>query len=156
MNASANFALSENRIRNFTEYIDDYDNGGQVTKTYSSPIIAYSPAVVGGATINFFPVKNLEISLLNKYVSRQYLDNTGNRDRSLDPFFTQDLRIIKSISIKKIKSFSLIAQVFNLLDEKYEPNGYTYSYIAGGVTNTENYYFPMAGRNFMIGLTIKL
>ncbi|MEJ7671196.1 MAG: TonB-dependent receptor [Chitinophagaceae bacterium] len=29
LNASANIAFSKNKIKNFTEYIDDYDNGGQ-------------------------------------------------------------------------------------------------------------------------------
>ncbi len=35
MNASANLALSKNKVKNFTEYIDDYDNGGQKTNSFS-------------------------------------------------------------------------------------------------------------------------
>jgi iron complex outermembrane receptor protein len=45
-------------------------------------------------------------------------------------------------------------QVNNLFDVRYEPNGYTFSYMAGGAMTTENYFFPMAGRNLMIGLSI--
>jgi len=37
----------------------------------------------------------------------------------------------------------------------YEPNGYTFSYYYGGSLTTENYYFPMAGRNFMVGVNVR-
>jgi len=160
INASANLAFSRNKIKDFTEYIDDYDNGGQKTNQYGSTHIAFSPSVVGGAGIHFLPVENAELSLLGKYVSRQYLDNTGMKGRSLDPFYTQDLRAMYTIKRQpdkkgKQQEVSIIAQVNNILGEKYEPNGYTYSYFSGGTTVTENYYFPMAGRNFMVGLNVK-
>ncbi len=156
MNAAANISLSENKVKNFTEYIDDYDNGGQKTNNYSSATIAYSPSVVGGATINFIPVKNGELSLLSKYVGKQYLDNTNNDARSLNAYFVQDVRAIYTIKNKGLKEINIIAQLNNVFGKKYEPNGYSYSYIVGGETITENYYFPMAGRNFMFGLNISL
>src|SRR5437868_803101 len=56
-NAAANLTLSENKIKNFTEYIDDYDNGGQQTKYYSKTDISFSPSVIAGASLNFLPVK---------------------------------------------------------------------------------------------------
>ena len=156
MNAAANISLSENKVKNFTEYIDDYDNGGQKTNNFSSATIAYSPSVVGGATINFIPIKNGELSLLSKYVSKQYLDNTSNNTRSLHAFFVQDIRAIYTIKNKGLKEINIIAQLNNVFGKKYEPNGYTFSYFVGGETVTENYYFPMAGRNFMLGLNISL
>ncbi len=156
MNAAANISLSENKVKNFTEYIDDYDNGGQKTNSYASATIAYSPAVVGGATINFIPVKNGELSLLSKYVGKQYLDNTGNDARSLNAFFVQDVRAIYTIKNKGLKEINIIAQLNNVFSKKYEPNGYTFSYFVGGETITENYYFPMAGTNFMFGLNVSL
>ena len=156
MNAAANISLSENKVKNFTEYIDDYDNGGQKTNNFSSATIAYSPSVVGGATINFIPIKNGELSLLSKYVSKQYLDNTSNNARSLNAFFVQDVRAIYTIKNKGLKEINIIAQLNNVFGKKYEPNGYTFSYFVGGETVTENYYFPMAGRNFMLGLNISL
>ncbi len=155
-NASVNITLSRNKIKDFTEYTDDYDNGGQKATVYPLPAIAFSPSVVGGATLNFLPWKNMELSLLNKYVSRQYLDNTEQENRSLDAFFVQDLRAIFTIKKKKLKELNIIAQVNNIFSTKYEPNGYTFSYIYGGSITTENFYFPMAGRNFMIGVNVKL
>ncbi len=156
MNASANLALSKNKVKNFTEYIDDYDNGGQKTTVYNLPDIPFSPSVVGGASINILPFKNAELSLLSKYVSKQYLDNTESDSRSLNSFYVQDVRAIYTIKKKWLKEVNIIAQVNNIFGKKYEPNGYTYSYFVGGETVTENFYFPMAGTNFMIGLNVRL
>ncbi len=45
--------------------------------------------------------------------------------------------------------------VNNLFNNMYEPNGYTYSYLYGGQLINANYFFPMAGTNFMVGLNLK-
>jgi iron complex outermembrane recepter protein len=156
MNASANLAFSKNKIQSFTEFIDDYDNGGQKQNHYTSTDIAFSPSVVGGSTINFLPIENLEMSLISKYVSKQYLDNTQNENRKLNSFYVQDARIIYTIKKKKPKEININVQINNIFNRKYEPNGYTYNYIFGGELSVNNYYFPMAGTNFMLGLNIKL
>ncbi|MBS4066550.1 MAG: TonB-dependent receptor [Chitinophagaceae bacterium] len=154
-NASANLTLSSNRVLNFTEFSDDYDNGGQKENFFKSAPLSFSPAVVGGATLNFIPVKNSELSLLNKYVSRQYLDNTGIDTRSIDAFFVTDVRAAYTLKTKFMKELVLSFQLNNVLDMKYEANGYTYNYIYGGQTIVENFYYPMAGRNFMLGVNMK-
>ncbi|MES1218898.1 MAG: TonB-dependent receptor, partial [Bacteroidota bacterium] len=156
LNASANLAISRNKIKNFSEYIDDYDNGGQKINNYNTSDIAYSPAVVGGATINLLPIENFEISLLSKYVSKQYLDNTQDNGRILHSFYVQDIRAIYTIKKKRLKEVNLFAQVNNLFNKKYEPSGYTYNYIYGGELSVNNYYFPMAGTNFMVGVNVRL
>ena len=94
--------------------------------------------------------------MLVKYVSRQYLDNTEDKSRSLQPYYVQDVRL--SYSIKKLlfKEWYIIGVVNNVFNKKYEPNGYTFSYISGGKANTENFYFPMAGTNYMLGVNVKL
>jgi iron complex outermembrane receptor protein len=156
VNVTGNIAFSQNKVKNFSEFIDDYDNGGQKINNYSSANIAYSPALVGGASINILPAKNVELNLNNKYVSKQYLDNTGNNDRALNAFLVQDVRAAYTIKYKWLKEVNIIGQINNLLNRKYEPNGYTFSYIYGGQTTTENYYFPMAGINFMIGVNVRM
>ena len=45
--------------------------------------------------------------------------------------------------------------VNNILGNKYVSNGWTYSYISGAEQFTENYYYPQALRNFMVGLSLK-
>ncbi len=156
LHVSANLALSRNKVQDFTEYIDDYDNGGQKINTYASSDIAFSPNVVGGATIRFIPVPRFEISLVGKYSGKQYLDNTQNENRKLDAFYVQDAGLAYSLQKAFLKEVNFILQVNNIFSRKYEPNGYTFSYLYAGELTTENFYFPMAGINFMAGINIRL
>ena len=156
LNIAANLTLSENKIKNFTELIDDYDNGGTKANFYKKSDIAFSPAIVGGGSINIVPVKNGEISLISKYTGRQYLDNTSQKSRSLNAYYLQDVRLSYSPGlIKFLKATTFIVQLNNVFNKKYEANGYTFSYYSGGLT-TENFYFPMAPFNCMVGVNIKL
>ena len=156
LNASANVTWSRNSIKNFTEFYDDYDNGGQKSIQHGSTDISFSPSVVAGATITVIPFRNAEIASLSKYVSRQYLDNTSDITRSLEPYYVQDVRLAYTLKNVVFKETNLVLLVNNLFNKRYEPNGYTFSYLAGGELTTENYYYPMAGINFMAGLNIKL
>lgn len=149
-------SISRNKIMNFTEYVDDYDNGGQKTFFYKDPDIAFSPWLVGNAIISYKPVTAAEISLLSKYVSRQFLDNTGSKARQLDEYLVNDLRASFTVRNKLFKEIVILGQLNNLFDVKYEPNGYTFSYFYNAELITENFYYPMAGRNFMIGVNVRL
>jgi len=155
-NVAANVALSSNKVKNFTAYFDDFDNGGQKAVNYATADIAFSPGIVGGASLNFKPFRNGEISFISKYVGRQYLDNTSSEERSLNPFYVQDARISYMVSKKLFRSINFIFQVNNLFDTKYEANGYTYGYQSDGKFVSDNYYFPMAGINVMFGVNIEL
>ena len=155
LNVAANIAFSRNKIKNFTEYVDDYDTGGQKTFQYHNSDISFSPNIVAGATINFIPIRNAEFSLLSKYVGREFLDNTSKISRSLDPFYVQDARAIFKINNKIAREINFVVQANNIFNKKYEPNGYTFSYFYSASLATENYYFPMAGTNFMAGINIK-
>jgi iron complex outermembrane receptor protein len=149
-----NIALSRNKVKQFTEYYDDYDAGGQKTNFYSDADIAFSPAVVENATLSYKPFANTEIRLNSKYVSRQYLDNTSRKDRSIDPFFIQDLILNHVFKPKGFSSIELILQINNLWNKLYAPNGYTFSYTFNNQVSINNYYYPMAERNLMVGLNI--
>lgn len=156
INVSGNLTLSRNKIKNFTEYIDNYDDGTQITRQHNNTDISFSANTIGTAAIHFFPVQQAEISLLGKYVGKQYLDNTQNENRKLNGYFTQDIRAIYTLRKKTSREFQFIFQVYNLFNKKYEPNGYTFSYVYSGTLSTENYYYPMAGRHFMFAVNIKI
>ncbi|MEO5984635.1 MAG: TonB-dependent receptor, partial [Ferruginibacter sp.] len=149
---SGNLTISKNKIKNYTEYLDDYDNGGQQTKLYQSSTLPFSPAVTGNLSLNFIPVKNSLIALTGKMISRQFLDNTSDKLRSLHPYYVQDARISYTLTRKSIKSLMFFVQVYNVFSEKYEANGYTFSYINQNKTETQNYYYPMAPINLMFGV----
>jgi iron complex outermembrane receptor protein len=148
-------SISDNKIKNFTEYVDDYDNGGQIVNNYTNTDLAFSPNFIGSGELSFQAFKKTEIALLSKYVSKQYLDNTSNSQRSLDAFFVNDLRLRYNTSFKGIKNIGLTLLVNNVFSELYEANGYTFSYMYGGDFTTENYYYPQAPRNFLLSLGLK-
>ena len=153
---SGNVTFSKNKVKNFTEYLDDYDNGGQVSKSYKETDISFSPDIISSLSVNIAPLKNTLLTLTGKYVGDQYLDNTSNRSRVLHDYYTQDVRAGYVWKKSKLSEVNIFLQVNNIFSRLYEPNGYTYSYIYGGETATENYYFPMAPVNFVVGLNIKL
>ncbi|RMG58347.1 MAG: TonB-dependent receptor, partial [Bacteroidetes bacterium] len=128
----ANLALSQNRIAEFEEILYDYGTGAVITEVYTNTPIAFSPAVIAGGSLSYQPVTGLDISLISKYVGRQYLDNTGRESRSLAPFWRNDLRLLYSLEPIWAQEISLGLQVNNLLDIQYAPNGYTYSYLFNG------------------------
>lgn len=157
-----NIAFSQNKIAEFTEYIDDYSGADfrQEAITYTDTDIAFSPNTVASAIIEFKPVKNLSLNWLSKFVGQQFLDNTSNESRDLDAFFTNDLRISYKVQPRYFKSLELNLLINNVFNEMYEPNGYTFSYFVPGETSnrdlvTENFYYPQAGINFLLGLSLK-
>lgn len=155
VNLSGNIAFSENKIKNFVELIDDFDNGGFASNFYKKTDISFSPSVVSAYSINILPLKNSEISILGKYVSRQYMDNTSNKSRSVNPYYVQDVRLSYTLQNKLAKETSFILQFNNIFNRKYEANGYTFSYVYDGL-QTENFYYPMALFNVLFTLNIKL
>jgi len=148
-------SFSRNRIHHFTEYLDDFDKGGQRVIPHGTTDISFSPAVIGGASLMVTPVKNAQLSLSGKYVSRRYLDNTSNRDRSLDPYLVEDLQLHYDWTPKKIASIGFNLIIHNLLDTDYLTNGYTYSYVSEGKIQTENSFFPQAGIHFSAGIDVR-
>ncbi len=152
---NANATFSQNKIKNFTEYIVDYDNGGYQTVDHGKSDISFSPNVIVGSQFTYSLRKNLELALLTKYVSKQYLDNTSTETRKLDAYLTNDIRLSWTIKPSWANEIGFNLLVNNVLDEKYESNGYTYGYMYGGALTQENFYFPQAGRNFLIGVNFR-
>ncbi len=152
---AANCAVSSNKIKDYTEYVEDWDNGGLVTKSLGTSDISFSPGLVSGAAVKVRPFKGMTAELHSKYVSSQYIDNTSSPDRSLDPYFVSDLIVTYGISPKWANRFELQFKVVNLFNGEYETYAWVYRYIYGGSEYTMDGYFPQAGRNFMAGISMK-
>lgn len=157
---NGNLSLSQNKVKNFTEFIDSSDVNytvfTQYKKNYSLTDISFSPNVIAAANLIFRPVKNLEIAVLNKYVGRQYLDNTSDVDRSIHDYFVTDLRLNYTIRTRLIKEINLIGVIYNISNTVYETNGYNYSFYSGDQLYKQNYLAPAAPTNFMLALNLKL
>lgn len=152
---NVNATFSQNKIQDFTEYVINYDTGDYNTVNHGKSDISFSPNAIAGSQLTYILRKDLELALLSKYVGKQYLDNTSSETRKLDAYFTNDVRLSWTIRPSWMREVSFNLLVNNVLDEKYESNGYTYGYFAGGALTQENFYFPQAGRNFLVGVNFR-
>ena len=150
--------LSENKIEKYTESLYAYDENFSLDSIYAFELkntdIAFSPNVIVASELSYKPTKGIEIALLTRYIGDQYLDNTQFRGRQLDAYLVNDLRVQAIIPQKLFKEVKLQLLVNNIFGEEYSANGYTYSYVYGTKV-TENFVYPQALRNYMIGLNLK-
>ncbi len=151
--------LSQNKIAQFNEYVDTYlDTLPYYTQqaiTHTNADMSFSPNVIGNIGFEWMPIDNFNIAWMTKLVGRQYLDNTGNISRSIDPFNFSNVQFNYSIFDKFCKEIQFGVMINNVFNQMYSNNGYTFSYVSGGQTTTENFYYPQAGRNFMVRALLK-
>lgn len=152
---AAHVTFSKNKILKFSEYIDDYDLGGQIINEYKNKDIAYSPNAIAGAGLEYTLRKFTSFNITCKYIDKQYLDNTQNNNKILKAYTYVNFRAAHTFQGVKFKMLSLGLQINNLFNTLYEANGYTYSYKYGGEIVTENFYYPQAGINYMLVLNLK-
>jgi iron complex outermembrane receptor protein len=154
--AFGNITLSQNKIKNFKEIVSNYDTAdGLDTISHSSTDIAFSPATVAALSLVAQPIKNAEITLQNKYVGKQYLDNTSNENKILSTYFVTDLRLAYIVKFKSVKEIRFTVSLNNIFNQLYSSNGYTYGWIFNGRTNTYNHFYPQAGTNIFGGISFK-
>ena len=160
LNWSANVAFSQNQIKRFTEIVFDYGAGfdeyNVVEIGHQDSDISFSPSVVAGSDLSFSPAKGFMLQLLTKYVGKQYLDNTSNDSRAIENYLTNDIRMAYEFTLGDIKRVGLTLLVNNLLNEEYSSNGYTWGYFYGPTDRyQQNNYYPQAGTNFLMGLSLR-
>jgi iron complex outermembrane receptor protein len=168
---AANATFSQNKMNKYIEYIDNWDTWGQDSVIYDKTDISFSPSVIAGGKIEytfstansplFFYVykeqhkQELAFALLPKYVGKQFIDNTSSADRMLDGYFVMDARISWNfINIRKENYINMNFMLRNMLNNLYSANAWTYRYSTGGQNFTDYGFFPQAGMNYMIGLTL--
>lgn len=152
LNWLANVSFSQNKIKNFTEYVDNWDTGGQEAFELGTVDIAFSPRSTANSQIIYEPVKNLSFAFISSHVGRQFIDNTSDKGRSLNPWFVNNLKVGYSVKTGLFNEISLHFMVNNLFNEVYESNAWVYSYFLGGERYKIDGYFPQAGRHFMFGI----
>ncbi|MDG2059549.1 MAG: TonB-dependent receptor, partial [Flavobacteriales bacterium] len=169
LNWNANFTLSENKIVEHTEYIDNWETGGKLEVNYENTDISFSPNIIAKSEINY-NLKNLNASWIFKYIGKQYIDNSESAERMLDAYSVSGLLFSYSLNFKNIKEAKISLQVNNLMNNSYSNRAWVYRFISDGwnpigsdpYTNadTDGYnmigYFPQATRNYMLGITLGL
>ena len=155
-----NAALSQNKIKDFDEVVEDWDNGSQ-TIHYDNSTLAFSPSTIlnGFVTLHH---KGWQAVWHTNFVSRQYLDNTENEDRSLPSYSTSNLSLSYTLKPKKVMKEAIFGLSFsNLFNKHYAASGWVYSAICDsyGHPNDNRYYqigfIPMAGFTMMGNVTLR-
>lgn len=150
-----NFALSSNKNR---ETVRSFDGELQ---NLGATDIAFSPNLVAANAVVYQPAKNLQISLLSKFVGEQFMSNTEAASSKLASYFTNDLNVVYTLKPKS--TFDTVvfnALVNNLFDQKYVSNGYYFTFDddftnPGNIATVEGAgFYPQAGINFLAGVTL--
>ncbi len=147
--------LSQNKINAFTEYIDDWDTWSQTAVNHTHTDLSFSPSITASSSLSWMILKGFNMSLISKFVGRQYIDNTQSSDRKLDPYFVNNLLINYTIKPGFCNEIGLSVMINNIFNQKYESNAWVYRYTYENVMQKLDGYFPQAGINFMAGISVK-
>ncbi|MCX6306970.1 MAG: TonB-dependent receptor [Bacteroidetes bacterium] len=157
---TVNATLSRNRIRDFTQYIDQYDTTwtpqGQDTIYLGETDLSFSPNVILGGVLTYKPLVGLSFSLNSKYVGPQYIDNSSNASRSLEGYLVHGFGATYTVKTKIFGEVGFNLAINNLFNRKYETNAWVYPYYVGSTYNEANGYFPQALINFLFGISVKI
>lgn len=151
-----NATWSQNKIQNFISYTDDWDTWPeQVTEDLGTTDISFSPNLTAGSNIVWEVFENFDVSLLSNYVGRQFIDNTSNKNRSIDPYLVNNLKFHYTIRTNVIREIELMVRLNNIFNEEYEANAWVYRYYSGGNEYELNGYFPQAKFHWFAGVTLR-
>ena len=151
-----NLSLSENKNKDF------YFRRDGILTNLGETSISFSPNIVAGSIFNYGFNEKTNISVLTKYVGKQFMGNIDSKLSKLNSYSTTDLNIIYAPTsfplFKDLKISLLINNVFGL---KYISNGYFYTFdddysTQGKIKTIEGVgYYPQAQRNFLIGISTR-
>ena len=151
-----NIAMSTNKNKNFITSRD-----GELTNL-GNTTISFSPSIIAGNILSYKPLKNLELSLLSKFVGEQYMGNIDSTVSKLDSYFINDFNVVYTLkNVPFIKEITLSGIVNNLFNVKYVSNGYFFTFDddftnPGTITTIEGAgFYPQATTNFLVGATVR-
>lgn len=165
LDLEANAALSRNRIKDFTEVVETYDgdwNDMAPTEVhYDNSTLAFSPSAIVNGFADFH-FKGFKATWHTNLVSRQYLDNTECKERSLPKYSQTNVYLSYDLKCgsKGLKSTVLGVNFNNIFNRHYAAGGWVYSAIVGDDYPQDNRYYqigyiPMAGFTVMGHVTLK-
>lgn len=174
-----NAAISQNKIKDFDEWIEDWDdwegnpdasqyhcdgNGDEMRQFhYDNSTLAFSPSLILNGFVRLHH-KGWQAIWHTNYVSRQYLDNTESKERSLPCFSASNVDLSYTTKVTKalgIKQLTVGLNFHNIFNRHYASSGWVYSAVCEsyGHTNSNRYYqigfIPMAGFTAMGNITLR-
>jgi iron complex outermembrane receptor protein len=158
--------LSRNRISEWTQFYDVYDEQGAWIGSEPITYRDVPPLLTPDVVINLggeWAWRNTSVALMGRYVADSHLDNTGLDEFRLPAYTNLDLRASMglgrwwSATQPKITLF-----VNNLFDNQDQyPSGYSYQFInrnSSGIDTLDGipFYYPLATRNVVVSLELDL
>ena len=139
-----NAALSRGRLLDFDEHVEDWDNGERVLH-YADKALSYSPSAILNGFVNVH-FGGFRAVWHTGYVSRMYLDNSENLDRSLPGYSLSDLSLGYTFKPRKVlRAIDLGVDLNNLFSARVAQSGWVYSAIC------DSYGHPEGNRYYQIG-----
>jgi iron complex outermembrane receptor protein len=164
---NGNLTLSQNKILNFTDWVDDWTSGDQVEVSYGKTDISFSPDITAGSIFSFTG-KDITADFQTLYVGKQYLDNTQNDAASLKAYCISNLTVAYNVAgalhATSLRGITLKLQVNNIFNKtNYASNGGAYGYFESADGNgnflPENqkympWFYAQAGINIHAGIVV--
>ena len=168
---SGNLSISKNKIKKFTEYIDNWDNWGQDSVVHENTDLAFSPNAIFNVITEYKISPKFLVNFSSKYVGKQYIDNTSSNDRMLDDYMVQNLQFTYDFKTLFVEKCKISLRINNIFNKEYVSNAWVYSFTSNNwdPTSSDPYvsknsrngydmagYFPEATRNFLLAITIRI
>ncbi len=158
-------SLSRNRISEWTQFYDVYDEGGAWVG--NAPLVhrdvppLLTPEAILNGSLEWTPRQAVGLSATARWVEVAQLDNTGNADFRTPAYFSLDGQLTVSLAGLVSRGEPRIRlQATNLLDsERIWPSGYSYLYFLRGASGQDDlagtaYYYPLATRSVYVTLDV--
>ena len=160
LSVEGNAALSRNRLLDFDEVIEDWDdwegnpdyaqyhcdgNGDEMRSFhYTDKALAFSPSAILNGFVNVH-FSGFRAVWHTGYVSRMYLDNSENVDRSLPAYSLSDLSLSYTLKPRKVlREVVFGLDLNNIFSARVAQSGWVYSAVAESYGHTpENRYYQL-------------
>ena len=150
-----NLVASRNKILNYHQYVDLYDNQNDWNwigqdSIVGTTTIAFSPSITA-LSLFTFDVADFTTTIQTSVVGKQYLDNTEDENASMRAYSTTNINLQYLLPVKL--EIRLLCQVNNIFNAKYANNGGAEaSRFADGSRCC--WYYAQAGINVHAGFNI--
>ena len=160
-----NMVLSRNKIQNYKQYIDLYDNANDWNWVGQDSVvgdvtIAFSPTITAMSLFTF-DYKGFVGTIQTNVTGRQYLDNTEDLAAMLKAYTTTNVNLQYSLPMKQwlagrrgVPEIKLLCQLNNIFNAKFASNGGAEaSRFADGSRCA--WYYAQAGINVHAGFVVQ-
>ena len=159
-----NIVISRNKIRNYKQYIDlydDQDNWNWIGRdsVVGETTIAFSPTITAMSLFTF-DYKGFLATIQTNVTGRQFLDNTMDANAMLKAFTTTNVNLQYELPMKQwlgkhrgVPDLKLLCQINNIFNAKFASNGGAEaSRFLDGSRCT--WYYAQAGINVHAGFVV--